>query len=146
MAVGNKERLITWLKEQDDAQLFEIKKYKEQRNKDQNRKYWKLLGQLSLKLRIGLEELHFHMLKSYSQRYEIIVPAETKIRGIDYCEAKSTINKNGQDFTVYHVYTPSHELNTEEFSLLLQGLCDECKEQGIETYSPDEIRNINNTY
>jgi len=146
MAVGNKERLITWLKEQDDAQLFEIKKYKEQRNKDQNRKYWKLLGQLSLKLRIGLEELHFHMLKSYSQRCEIIVPAETKIRGIDYCEAKSTINKNGQDFTVYHVYTPSHELNTEEFSLLLQGLCDECKEQGIETYSPDEIRNINNTY
>ena len=39
-----------------------------------------------------------------------------------------------------------NELNTEEFSLLLQGLCDECKEQGIETYSPDEIRNINNTY
>ena len=40
---------------------------------------------------------------------------------------------------MFIVYTPSHELNTDEFSLLLSGLITECKEQGIETRSPDEI-------
>lgn len=137
--IGNALKLIGWLYEQDKQQLFQIKKYKEQRNKEQNKKYWKLLGELSLKLKIGIEELHFQMLKSYSPRYEILIPIDKEIRGIEYCERKSKISKNGNEFYVYHVYTPSHELRTDEFALLLEGLCDECKRQGIETRSPEEI-------
>lgn len=137
--IGNPLKLIQWLYSQDKNQTYEVKKYKLQRNKDQNAKYWKLLSELSLKLRIGIEELHFQMLKFYSPRYEILVPADQKIRGIEYYEKKSKIIKNGKEFNVYHVYTPSHELNTDEFSLLLSGLITECKEQGIETRSPDEI-------
>lgn len=141
--IGNALKLIQWLYEQDKQQLFQIKKYKEQRNKEQNKKYWKLLGELSLKLKIGIEELHFQMLKFYSPRYEILVPASDEIRGIEYYEKKSKITKNGKDFTVYHVYTPSHELKTDEFALLLEGLCEECKRQGIETRSPEEITRDN---
>lgn len=146
--IGNPLKLIQWLYSQDKNQVYEVKKYKIQRNKEQNKKYWKLLGELSLKLRIGIEELHFQMLKFYSQRYEILVPADQEIRGIEYYEKKSKIVKNGKEFNVYHVYTPSHELNTEEFSLLLEGLCNDCKSQGIETRSPDEILRDNqlNTY
>lgn len=141
--IGNTLKLIQWLYEQDKQQLFQIKKYKEQRNKEQNKKYWKLLGELSLKLKIGIEELHFQMLKFYSPRYEILVPIDKEIRGIEYCERKSKISKNGNEFYVYHVYTPSHELRTDEFALLLEGLCDECKRQGIETRSPEEIARDN---
>lgn len=137
--IGNALKLIQWLYEQDKEQLFTIKKYKKKRNKDQNAKYWKLIGELSLKTKIGIEELHFEMLKFYSSRYEILVPVETEIRGIEYYEKKSKIIKNGKEFNVYHVYTPSHELNETEFALLLEGLCNECKEQGIETRSPEEI-------
>ena len=43
---------------------------------------------------------------------------------------------------MYHVFTPSHELNTREFAFLLQGLCEECEEQGIETLSPDELKRL----
>ena len=88
------------------------------------------------------------MLKFYSQRYEILVPADQEIRGIEYYEKKSKIIKNGKEFNVYHVYTPSHELNTEEFAVLQEGLCNDCKSQGIETRSPDEILRDNqlNTY
>ena len=137
--VGNALKLIKWLYEQDRNQLFQIKKYKEQRNKEQNKKYWKLISELSLKTRIGIDELHFQMLKSYSPRYEILVPSDNEIRGIEYYDRKSKIVKNGKEFNVYHVYTPSHELKTDEFAILLQGLCEECKEQGIETRSPEEI-------
>ena len=137
--VGNALKLIKWLYEQDRNQLFQIKKYKEQRNKEQNKKYWKLISELSLKTRKGIDELHFQMLKSYSPRYEILVPSDNEIRGIEYYDRKSKIVKNGKEFNVYHVYTPSHELKTDEFAILLQGLCEECKEQGIEIRSPEEI-------
>lgn len=141
--IGNAKKIIDWLYDQDKKQLFKIVEYKEQRNKNQNSKYWKLLGELALKLKIGIEELHFNMLKNYSQRYEILVPSDKQVRGIDYCEKKSRIIKNDKEFDVYHVFTPSHELNTGEFALLLKGLCDECKEQGIETLSPKELEELN---
>lgn len=140
--IGNVLKIIQWLCDQDKNKLFEIKEYKEKRNKKQNKKYWKLLGELSLKTKIGIEELHFEMLKSYSPRYEILVPNESSVRGIEYYEKKSKIVKNGKEFYVYHVYTPSHELNTAEFAILLKGLCEECRQQGIETLSPQELADL----
>ena len=137
--IGNAIKIIQWLYNKDKDELYEIRKYKKQRNKEQNKKYWKLIGEMSLKTKLGTEEIHFNMLKSYSQRYEILVPSESQIRGIEYYEQKSTIKKNGKEFNVYHVYTPSHELNESEFAILLQGLCEECKQLGIETRSPEEI-------
>lgn len=139
MIKGTPKKLIDWLYDQDKEKIYEIKEYKEKRNNDQNAKYWKLLNELALKLKISVEELHFQMLKFYSQRYQILIPTETSIRGIEYYEKKSTIKKDNKLFDVYIIYTPSHELNTEEFSLLLEGLCNECKEQGIETRSPEEL-------
>ena len=141
--IGTPLKIIEWLYSQDKDKTYEIKIYRKPRNKEQNRKYWKLLGELSYVTKIGIEELHFQMLKSYSPRYEILVPSETEIRGIEYYEQKSSIIKNGKEFKVYHVYTPSHELNESEFAILLQGLCEECKQQGIDTRSPEEIERDN---
>lgn len=140
--IGKAIKIIQWLYDQDKNQMFQIKKYKEQRNKKQNAKYWKLVGELSLKTKIGIEEIHFDMLKNYSPRYEILVPSENEIRGIEYYDKKSTIVKNNKKFDVYHVYTPSHELNIQEFAILLQGLCYECKNVGIETLSPEELQEL----
>ena len=137
--IGNKKECINWLLE-NQSKIFEVNVYKEKRNKDQNAKYYKLLNQLSKKLKIGVEELHFEMLKNYSTRFEMLVPANTEIRGIEYYEKKSKIIKDGKEFYVYHVYTPSHELKTDEFAILLDGLIEECKNQGIDTRTPDEIK------
>ena len=81
------------------------------------------------------------MLKNYSPRTEIMIPAEAKIEGtgIEYYEHKIRIRKDKKLYDIYYVYTPSHELNKTEFAILLQGLCDECKEQDIETLSPQEL-------
>ena len=61
--IGNPLKLIQWLYLQDKEQIYEVKKYKLQRNKDQNAKYWKLLCEISIKLKIGIEEQHNQMLK-----------------------------------------------------------------------------------
>ena len=137
--IGNKKECINWLLE-NQSEIFEVNVYKEKRNKDQNAKYYKLLNQLSKKLKVGVEELHFNMLKNYSTRFEMLVPINTDIRGIEYYEKKSKIIKNGKEFIVYHVYTPSHELKTDEFAILLDGLIQEAIQQGIDTRSPDEIK------
>ena len=138
--IGNALKLIEFLYIQDKHKLYEVKEFKKKRNNNQNGKYWKLLFELSLKTKISVEELHFNMLKNYSQRYEILVPADKEIRGIEYYERKSKISKNGKEYIVYQVYTPSHELKIDEFAILLDGLIQECKQQGIETRSYDEIK------
>ena len=135
---GSKNQCINWLLE-SEADIFDVKVHKEQRNKKQNDKYYKLLNELAKKLKKGWREIHFDMLKNYSVTYEMMVPEETEIRGIEYYEKKSTIIKNGKKFTVYHVYTPSHELKTDEFAILLDGLIQEAEQQGIDTRSPSEI-------
>ena len=138
--IGNALKLIEFLYIQDKDKLYEVKEYKKKRNNNQNSRYWKLINELSLKTKISVEELHFNMLKSYSQRYEILVPADKEIRGIEYYERKSKIIKDGREFYVYHVYTPSHELKTDEFAILLDGLIQEAIQQGIDVRSPEEIK------
>ena len=143
--IGNKKQCINWLLE-NQSKIFEVNVYKEKRNKDQNAKYNKLLNQLSKKLKIGVEELHFDMLKNYSTVWEMLVPEDTKITGIEYYEKKSAIIKNGKRFNVYHVYTPSHELKTDEFAILLDGLIQEAEQQGIDSRSPSEIERDSKLY
>ena len=143
--IGNKNQCINWLLE-TEADIFEVKIYKKQRNNDQNAKYWKLLNELAKKIRMSVDKLHFEMLKNYSVRYEILVPRETSLRGIEYYEKKSTIKKNDKYFNVYHVYTPSHELKTDEFAILLDGLIQEAEQPGIETRSPSEIERDSKLY
>lgn len=138
--IGNKNKIISWLLNQEENKIFEIKEYKEKRNLDQNAKYYKLLNELALTLKIGVEELHFEMLKNYSVRYQILIPKETELRGIKYYELKKTIKKDNKLFNIYELYVPSHELKTDEFAMLLNGLIEECKNQDIEVRSPSEIR------
>jgi len=138
--IGNKNKIISWLLNQGEDKIFEIKEYKEKRNLDQNAKYYKLLNELALTLKIGTEELHFEMLKNYSIRYQVLIPKETELRGIKYYELKKTIKKDNKLFNIYEVYVPSHELKTDEFALLLNGLIEACREQNLEVRSPSEIR------
>ena len=116
---GTPKKLSSILYDLDSTKIYELKEYKA--------------------IEYGSNG-NFDMLKNYSQRYEILVPSDKEIRGIEYYEKKSIISKNGKEYTVYHVFTPSHELNTSEFAILMSGLIEECKQLGIETRSPEEIK------
>lgn len=144
--IGNKNQCINWLLEQENG-IFKVGNYKAKRNNSQNAKYWKLLNELAKKLKIGWRELHFNMLKNYSTVWEMLVPEDTEITGIEYYEKKSKIRRDdGKEYYVYHVYTPSHELKTDKFAILLDGLIQECEQQGIETRSPEQIERDSKLY
>ena len=144
--IGNALKLIEFLYIQDKDKLYEVKLYKEKRNNNQNSRYWTLLYKLSLKLKIGVQELHKQMLRDYSKQGVICALSDYDMSGVKYYDIKSKFKRDGKDYIVYQVYTPSHELKTDEFAILLDGLIQECKQQGIDTRSPEEIERDNNLY
>lgn len=144
--IGNALKLIEFLYIQDKDKLYEVRLYKEKRNNNQNSRYWTLLYKLSLKLKIGVQELHKQMLRDYSKQGVICALSDYDMSGVKYYDIKSKFKKDGKEYIVYQVYTPSHELKTDEFAILLNGLIQECQQQGIDTRSPEEIMRDNNLY
>lgn len=137
--IGNKKEIITWLLEQEDKE-YEIKEYKTKRTLNQNSYYWELLNKLANTMNVDKIKLHKDMLKHYSQITEILIPSEYNISGyIEYYDKKSKIIKGDKEFTCYRIYKPSHELNTKEMAILLDGLIEECNNVGIETLTPQRL-------
>jgi hypothetical protein len=70
------------------------------------------------------------------------VPDDADLRGIQYYDIKGKIEKSGKTFKIVRVYTGSHLLTSEEMVVLLDNLIDECKKNGIETITPNELEEM----
>lgn len=139
MLIGTPKELIKKLLELEQDKEYEIKEHKKKRTLDQNAYYWVLLGKLSQKLRIPQEELHFELIKRSCPFTEILVPNEADLRAIEYYEERGKITRNNKLFKIIRVYVGSSKLDTVEMGILLDNLIEECKSQGIETMTPEEL-------
>ncbi len=136
---GNKKQIIDWLLEQEDK-IFEIKEHKEKRSLNANSYFYVLQNKLADVLKVSNEELHFELLKRYSDVTLITLPKDKTIQGIvKYYEVykEGTIKNN--PVVIYKVYRPSHEMDSKQFTRLLDGVISECKEVNIETLTPNEL-------
>lgn len=145
-----------------DKQIrVEITPYRKKRSLDANAYYWVLLTRLADVLRISKPYLHNMLLRRYGrpQVYDdrvvyLIIPesdkAREKVDEDEYTHLKPTAElKEGRDGRMYRTYIlmkGSHEYNTEEMSILIEGLIDECKQVGIETLTPDELKKMMEAY
>ena len=135
----------------DKTYTLEIKEKKAHRSLSANGYYWSLVEQLSKVLKMSKDELHELMLERYGTflRFEngelfgmstekendpLITGIHTRYRG------KSTTN--GKTFYHYYVIKGSRYYDTKEMSDLIGGIVDECKLQGIETMTPEEIARL----
>lgn len=145
--IGTKNELITYLLVQDDKQKFELKEYKEKRGLQANKYYWTLINQLANVLKISKEDLHFKMLQDYGQSEIISILDSINLEG--YFKYYSEVGEsvlNGKTFKHIKVYKESHEMDSKEFSILLEGLVQECKQQDIETLEDKEIKEMIKEY
>lgn len=143
MLIGTPKYLIKKLLELPEDKEYEIKEYKKKRTHDQNSYYWVLLGKLSQKLRIPQEELHYELIKRSCPFEEYLVPQEANLRGLEYYTIKrENIQEKGHLFKLIRVYVGSSKLNTAEMGILLDNLIEECKLQGIETMTPQELAKL----
>ena len=145
--IGNRKQLVQFLLNVDDKKKYKLEEYKEKRTIRANAYYWALLGQLANILRMSKEDLHFRLLKDYGQTEVISVKAKINIIGyFKYYEEYGRSILNDEEFIHYKIFKPSHEMDSMEFSILLEGLVQECKQQDIITLDEIEIREMIKEY
>lgn len=142
--IGNAKAIIQWLFDQQDAEkLYEIKEKKSKRSLTANAYYWSLLNKLASVMRTSSDEAHFMMLRRYGVCEVVSVRSDINIKGyFKYFDIIGQSNLDGKEFTHYKIYKGSSEMDSKEFSILLDGLISECEEVGIPILTPDEVAKL----
>lgn len=141
--IGNAEKIIQWLFQQDREKIFEIKEKKAKRTLTQNAYYWGLLHELAKALKIDNDTAHKMMLERYGT-YDVI----SVLNGIDltgyfkYFDEIGSGTVNGKQFTHYKIFKGSSQMDSKEFAVLLDGLISDCEELGIPTLTREEIAKL----
>ena len=148
--IGTAGELIVWLVAQDNDKQFKVEEYHRKRTLSQNSYYWQLLGQVADVLRMSKTEVHNLMLAEYGQvdtdlRY-VIMRDDIDWKGLDTMHLKPTASvktmDNGVLYRVYLVIRGSSTYNTREMSVLVDGIIQEAKQQGIETMTPADLAEL----
>ena len=128
-----------------DCEKLRIKaaKYKKKRSLDANALLWHCLGEISAALRTDKWEVYLQMLKRYG-KYTYICVKQNVVDAVKQqwreCEVIGEMEINGQKAVQLLCYFGSSMYNTQEFSVLLDGVISEMKEMGLETPTSQEMR------
>ena len=136
-----------------DLLAVSLKKYRKKRSLDANAYFHLLVGKLADSLRISKIRCKNIMIGRYGQADYIDgqpVMIKTQIPVSDMLEQENLhclpcggkTEENGLQTFFYMVYRGSHTYNTEEMSILIDGVVKEAEGQGIETATPDEIEKL----
>ena len=127
LSIKTKEDLRFMFDEFGDADIsVEIKKYHPKRSLDANAYFWVLLDKLSSK--INEDKAIITLCKGW-ERNGLGWQTETFPSKIEGC-------------TNVILYYGSSEYDTAQMSRLIDMLVQDCKEQGIETMTPDELSRL----
>lgn len=137
----------------DGEYTLTIDKKKKPRSLRSNNYSWLLTDKLSdvmviRGVKISKEEMHSEMIFRYGQPLldengEVVIYSTSQ--GVKmpeffpYAKEIGTSELNGKLFTHYKIYRGSHEYTSQEMSVFISGIVEECKEQGIPTETPEEI-------
>lgn len=140
---GTPLKLITFLYEQEKDKQFDLEEHKEKRSRNQNSYAWELIVKLANVLRKSKEEVYLQLLKDYGQSEIVSVRADIDVKGyFKYYSLAGFGEVNGTSFSHYKVYKGTSEYNTKEMSIFIDGLVQECKQQDIETLTPEQIKSM----
>ena len=120
-----------------------------------DRRFYALVEKLADALRYSKPYIHNLMLRKYGQFQQIdgkpvwvVLPESEEVaKRVDEDETlhvrPTDEVKQGKDGKMYRTYLllkGSHELNSKEFSILLDGIISDCHEANIQTATPQEIQ------
>lgn len=119
------------------------KKFRQKRSLDANGLLWVCLGEIASALRADKWDIYLQMLKRYGQ-YTYICVKPKMVDAVKSqwreCEVVGKVNINGQEAVQMLVYFGSSTYNTQEFSVLLDGVISEMKEIGLQPPPSQEMR------
>lgn len=130
---------------------IDIKEHKEKRSLNANAYFHKLVDELRQKLKISFAACKNHLITSYGQlEYIDDVPAVIKtnieperMREIETLHCMPIAVKEVEEGAYwYRLYRGTHTYDSREMAMLIDGTIEECKEQGIETMTPNELERL----
>ena len=146
-------KILEYINTLDDEKEyeFEIKQQRKKRSLNANNFSWKLTDELADKLivagvKLSKEECHAEMIFRYGQVLldengeQVTYSTKQGIKMNEFFPYAKEIGQselNGEIFTHWRIYRGSHTYNSKEFSIFLSGIIEECKEQGIDTDTPE---------
>lgn len=146
---------------QVDGLDVEIRKKRKKRSLDANAYYWKLASEAAESLHVSKPYIHNQMLRRYGQIalidgqaiYAVLPDTDEAQKSVDeaqtyHLKPTSQIKegKGGIMYRTYMMLKGSSEYDTKEMSQLIEGLVSECKEMGIETLPPVELKRMMEAY
>ena len=146
--VGTIEQVIQYLFKQDKSKKYEVKEVKRRRSLDSNAYAWVLLGKLQDKLHIPKEDIYKSLIKEIGS-YEVIPVKNEAVERFRQAWSKNglgwiteTTKSKLEGFTSVIAYYGSSSYNTSEMSRLIELIVQECKQQDIETMTPNELNSL----
>lgn len=140
---GTPIECIAYLTGLDSDKRYEVKEVKRRRSMTQNAYYWQMLNQLARKLGMSDSELHLNMLREYGVcevfSVSMGVPLDSYFR---YYDVKRVDWESGEERRIIKVYKGSSEMDSSEFTHLINGMREECESQGIDVMTPEEIARL----
>lgn len=125
---------------------LEIKKYRAKRSLDANAYAWVLMSKLADVLHTSKEEVYEEMLRHYGTLYEddegyITITVKSSIP-VDKIQGHWLRIRSNGDYTGYAMIKGSSDYDTAEMSQFIDGIISECKDQGIQIMTPNEIEEM----
>lgn len=137
--IGSPMECIQYLTRCDQEKQYEVKERRKGRTLTQNGYYWKMLNQLAAALGMANSEVHLNMLRDYGVFDVFLVQDHIPLD--DYFKYYDVLSKVGRCVEV-KVYKGSSQMDTKEFTHLIDGMREECIAQGIDVMTPEEIASL----
>lgn len=132
----------------------ELKEHREKRSLDSNSYFWLLAGKLASKIHMPVQTIYRQYIKDIGDNFEIVpVRDDAKerwiknwaSRGIGWvCEDLGTSKLPG--YTNIVCYYGSSVYDSVQMSRLIELVVNDCKDQDIETATPEELARMENEY
>lgn len=150
---GKAIEIVTFLMSADKDMLWDLVPHKKKRSLDSNAYFHVLCDKLRQKLGISMARCKNHLIADYGQILYLTdgEPMIWKTNAPeDFVMELETLHtkcikiteENGKNVFFYRMYRGSHEYDTSEMSRLISGTIEECKAQGIQTASPEELKHM----
>lgn len=134
--------------------VCEIKQKRNRRSLDANAYFWVLVSELSAKTKIGKDTIYRNLIRDIGGN-NVVIPIKEcakdtfiqnwQSKGIGWvCDEIGKSKLEG--FVNLIAYYGSSTYDTAQMSRLIDGIVSECKEQGIETLTPDKLQLIKESW
>lgn len=119
---------------------YEIVRRRKKRSNDANALCWKLCTEIANVLRADKDEVYIDMLRKYGQQFVCKIPNSHRSkfeRSTKYWEIHESLPPE-EKAQYYRVFVGSSNYDTQEMSILIDGIIDEAKNLDIEVISERE--------